>query len=64
MRLLIARTLNFLYWRTGLRIFRIVSNKLAKGVVVRADGIYLVLSCISDYPWRGRIMRKYFRLDG
>jgi len=47
-KLFLARTLNFLYWRTGLRVFRIISNRLAKGVVVRADDIYLVLSCISD----------------
>jgi len=58
-RLLLSRILNFLYWRTRLQIFRVISNKLARGVVVNVGLWRMVLSDISDlamtrpeYEWR------------
>jgi FkbM family methyltransferase len=48
LRLLIARLLNAIHHRTGAKVFREISSKLALGARVKVDGIYYVLTCVSD----------------
>ena len=46
--LVAARILNALYYRTGVKVFREVSNRLASGKYVKIDNIWYVLTCVSD----------------
>jgi len=47
-RLLVARTLNAIYYRSGIALFRELSNRLSSGIRVRVNDIYYVLTCTSD----------------
>ena len=47
-RLLVARTLNAIYYRSGIALFRELSNRLTSGIRVRVNDIYYVLTCTSD----------------
>ena len=47
-QLLAARLLNALYYKTGIKAFRALSNKLAFGVVIEVKGILYMLTCVSD----------------
>jgi len=46
--LVAARILNALYYRTGVKVFREVSNRLASGRHVKIENIWYVLTCVSD----------------
>jgi FkbM family methyltransferase len=48
LRLIMARALNALYYRTGIKVFRKISNKLALGIPVKVDDVWYVLTCVSD----------------
>jgi len=47
-RLLIARALNAIYYRSGITLFRELSNRLSSGIRVKVNDIYYVLTCTSD----------------
>jgi hypothetical protein len=47
-RLLVARALNALYYKTGVKVFREISNKLALGIPVRVNDIWYIFTCVSD----------------
>jgi len=49
LKLLLARFLNMLYYRTQVSLFRVLSNKLIFGTVVKVHNMYYVLTCVSDY---------------
>jgi FkbM family methyltransferase len=49
LKLLLVRFLNMLYYRTQVSLFRVLSNKLTFGTVVKVHNIYYVLTCVSDY---------------
>ena len=48
LRLIMARALNALYYRTGVKVFREISNKLALGIPVKVNDIWYTLTCVSD----------------
>jgi FkbM family methyltransferase len=48
LRLLVARALNTLYYTTGIKVLREISNKLALGIPVKVNDIWYVLTCVSD----------------
>jgi FkbM family methyltransferase len=50
LRLIMARALNALYYRTGIKVFRKISNKLALGIPVKVNDIWYTLTCVSDLP--------------
>jgi hypothetical protein len=43
LKLLLARFLNMLYYRTQVSLFRVLSNKLTFGTVVKVHNMYYVL---------------------
>jgi FkbM family methyltransferase len=43
-----ARALNALYYRTGVKVFRELSNRLALGIPIKVNDIWYVLTCVSD----------------
>jgi hypothetical protein len=47
-RLLIARILNALYYRTGIKAFREISNRLTLGMHIKVNDIWYALTCVSD----------------
>jgi hypothetical protein len=47
-RLLVARALNALYYKTGVKVFREISNKLALGIPVKVNDIWYIFTCVSD----------------
>jgi FkbM family methyltransferase len=51
LKLLLARFLNLLYYRTQVGLFRVLSNKLTFGTVVKVHNTYYVLTCVSDYHY-------------
>jgi hypothetical protein len=48
LKLVIARVLNALYYRTGVEVFRELSNRLTLGITIKVDDIWYVLTCVSD----------------
>jgi hypothetical protein len=48
LKLVMARILNALYYRTGVKVFREISNRLALGMLVKVNDIWYVLTCVSD----------------
>jgi FkbM family methyltransferase len=48
LKLVMARVLNALYYRTGVKVFRGISNRLTLGIPVKVSDIWYVLTCVSD----------------
>jgi len=54
LRITLSRFFNLLYWRTGVKFFRIVSNMLIRGLAVKIDDVVLILTNISDLDEQAR----------
>jgi FkbM family methyltransferase len=54
LRITLSRFFNFLYWRTGVEFFKIVSNMLIRGLAVKIDDVVLILTNISDLDEQAR----------
>jgi FkbM family methyltransferase len=54
LRVTLSRFFNFLYWRTGVKFFRIISNMLIRGLAVKIDDVVLILTNISDLLGQAR----------
>jgi len=48
LKLVMARILSALYYRTGVKAFREISNRPALGMLIKVDGIWHVLTRVSD----------------
>jgi hypothetical protein len=48
LKLVTARILNALYYRTEIEVFREISNRLALGIPIKVNDIWYVLTCVSD----------------
>jgi hypothetical protein len=48
LRLITARALNALYYTTGIKVFRELSNRLALGIPIKVNDTWYVLTCVSD----------------
>jgi hypothetical protein len=54
-RIFLARLFNFLYYRTKIKVFRVISNKLVKLIPVEIDGVIFYATSISDFYEQLRI---------
>jgi FkbM family methyltransferase len=66
-RLLMARALNALYYRTWVKVFRELSNRLALRIHVKVNNIWYVLTCVSDLlelvpEYEQEVFDKLFRV--
>lgn len=48
LRISLARLFNALYWATKIKAFRVLSNKLIRGIFIRVDDVVLITTSISD----------------
>jgi FkbM family methyltransferase len=53
-RIILSRFFNFLYWRTGIKFFRVISNVFIKSLTIKIDDVVLVLTNISDFDEQAR----------